>query len=270
MAKAQLQPWEVGLGKGRDHVARLAALVGLLTPLWLALAALGTKWGWWDWRAGLQQVPLNMIVMVFVFALCALYAVLVVRPWGGRLLTAVSFIAPIVTIGAVFVLMVAPGFAKPPIHDINTDPAAAVQPSAALLAARKDAANPVDSPLAKALPENPRFQQWAGKTVAAAQGEAYPQIAPVILQVPPADAFKKAEALVRARGWTVVTSDAATGSIEATAETFWYGFKDDVLIRIQPEGAGSRIDIRSISRVGLSDLGANAARVEALMADLKA
>ncbi len=270
MAKAQLQPWEVGLGKGRDHVARLAALVGVLTPLWLALAALGTKWGWWDWRAGLQQVPLNMLVMVFVVALCALYAVLVVRPWGGRLLTAVGFLAPLVTIGAIFVLMVAPGMSKPPIHDINTDPAAAVQPSAALLAARKDAANPIDSPLSKALPDNPRFQQWAGKTVAAAQGEAYPTIAPVILAVQPAEAFQKAEALVRSRGWTVVTADAATGSIEATAETFWYGFKDDVLIRVTAEGAGSRVDIRSVSRVGLSDLGANAARVEALIADLKA
>jgi fatty-acyl-CoA synthase len=270
MAKAQLQPWEVGLGKGRDHLARLAALVGVLTPLWLALAALGTKWGWWDWRAGLQQVPLNMLAMVFVIALCSLYAVLVVRPWGGRLLTAVGFLAPIVSAGAIFAVFAAPGMAKPPIHDINTDPAAAVQPSPALLAARKDAANPIDSPLAKALPDSPRFRQWAGKTVAAAQGEAYPDIAPVILAVPPAEAFQKAEALVRARGWTIVTADAATGSIEATAETFWYGFKDDVLIRVTADGAGSRIDIRSVSRVGLSDLGANAARVEALMADLKA
>mgnify|MGYP001810442223 CR=1 FL=1 len=100
MAKAQLQPWEVGLGKGRDHVARLAALVGVLTPLWLALAALGTKWGWWDWRFGLQQAPLNALGLVFVVALCALYAVLVVRPWGGRLLTAVAFLAPVVPASA--------------------------------------------------------------------------------------------------------------------------------------------------------------------------
>lgn len=269
MAKAQVQPWEVGLGKGRDHLARLAALVGVLTPLWLALAALGTKWGWWDWRAGLQVVPLNMLAMVFVIALCALYAVLVVRPWGGRLLTGIAFLAPVISAGAIFAIFAAPGMAKPPIHDINTDPAAAVQPSAALLAARKDAANPIDSPLSKALPDNPRFAQWAGKTVAAAQGEAYPDIAPVVLSVTPAQAYEKALGLVKARGWTVVTSDASAGSIEATAETFWYGFKDDVLIRITPEGAGARIDIRSVSRVGLSDLGANAARVTALAADLK-
>jgi len=58
------------------------------------------------------------------------------------------------------------------------------------------------------------------------------------------------------------------GTIEATETTFWFGFKDDVVIRIRPEGAGSRVDVRSKSRVGKSDLGANAARIRRFAAAL--
>jgi uncharacterized protein (DUF1499 family) len=61
----------------------------------------------------------------------------------------------------------------------------------------------------------------------------------------------------------------AEGRIEATDTTFWWGFKDDVVIRIAPEGSGSRLDIRSESRVGVSDLGTNAARVGAYLAELQ-
>ena len=63
-------------------------------------------------------------------------------------------------------------------------------------------------------------------------------------------------------GWTVHTQDIDSGLIEATATTFWYGFKDDIIIRIRAgEGGGSVLDMRSISRVGQSDLGANAKRI---------
>jgi len=66
----------------------------------------------------------------------------------------------------------------------------------------------------------------------------------------------------------VVASDAAAGRIEATATTRWFGFKDDVIVRIRPEAAGSRVDVRSVSRVGRGDLGANAARVREFLAKL--
>ena len=65
-----------------------------------------------------------------------------------------------------------------------------------------------------------------------------------------------------------MASDSAAGRIEATATTRWFGFKDDVVVRIRPEGAGSRVDVRSMSRVGVSDLGANAARVREFLAKL--
>ena len=79
----------------------------------------------------------------------------------------------------------------------------------------------------------------------------------------------KAEALVRARGWAValVTPD----RIEATETASPFAFKDDVIITVAAgaDGKGSVVNIRSVSRLGVSDLGVNAARVRALMADLK-
>jgi uncharacterized protein (DUF1499 family) len=66
--------------------------------------------------------------------------------------------------------------------------------------------------------------------------------------------------------WKIVDDNPAEGRIEATATTRWFGFKDDVVIRIVPSaGNGSRVDIRSVSRVGLSDVGTNTRRIRAFL-----
>ena len=102
--------------------------------------------------------------------------------------------------------------------------------------------------------------------VSVLQVNAYPNIRPLILPDSPNVAFGKALASAEAMGWQIAYSDEATGRIDATATTFWYGFKDDVAIRIRPsEGGGSVVDARSISRVGGSDIGANAARLEGFL-----
>jgi uncharacterized protein (DUF1499 family) len=69
-------------------------------------------------------------------------------------------------------------------------------------------------------------------------------------------------------GWEIVAADVAAGRIEATATTPWFGFRDDIVVRVAPASAGSRIDVRSVSRVGKSDLGANAKRIRAFLARL--
>ena len=84
----------------------------------------------------------------------------------------------------------------------------------------------------------------------------------------PADAFKRALQAARDMGWEIVAADAAAGRIEATDTTFWFGFKDDVVIRVEADGAGSRVDLRSVSRVGVGDVGANAARIRAYLRTL--
>lgn len=133
----------------------------------------------------------------------------------------------------------------PPIHDITTNTSNPPQFSA-VLALRKNARN---SPV------------YGGAAVAAQQHEAYPDIKPIILNVPPATAFSAAVAIAGQDGWKIAAQNADTGHIEATDTTLWFGFKDDVVIRIRPQGQGSLIDIRSASRIGKSDIGKNAARV---------
>ncbi len=87
--------------------------------------------------------------------------------------------------------------------------------------------------------------------------------------MPPADAYRQAFDLVRARGWEVVAADEAGRRIEATDTTYWFGFKDDVAIRVSamPDGM-SRVDVRSVSRVGRSDVGTNAKRIREFLANL--
>ena len=88
--------------------------------------------------------------------------------------------------------------------------------------------------------------------------------------MPPAEAFARALTTAERLGWEIVAQDADSGLIEATDTTFWMGFKDDVVIRLRPEGAGTRVDMRSVSRVGRSDIGVNAARVAGYMEELQA
>lgn len=139
----------------------------------------------------------------------------------------------------------------PVIHDITTDTA---NPPVfvAIAGLRSGSPNGVDY-----------------KTDPAEQQKGYPDIAPLITDVPPADMFTRAEATARAMGWEIVAAETAEGRIEATDTTQWWGFKDDVVIRIAPEGAGSRLDIRSMSRVGKSDIGKNAERIRKFLAALK-
>ena len=110
--------------------------------------------------------------------------------------------------------------------------------------------------------------EYLGPAIAVQQRKAYPDLAPLDLSMPPGDAFTKAIAVARAMGWEIVAQKPAEGRIEATATTAWFGFKDDIVIRVAETAGGSRIDVRSKSRVGRSDVGANAARIRAYLAVL--
>lgn len=140
----------------------------------------------------------------------------------------------------------------PAIHDITTD-TASPPVFVAIAGLRSGSPNGVDY-----------------KTDPAEQQKAYADIEPLVLpDVAPADLFKRAEAAARAMNWEIVAVAPEEGRIEATDTTAWWGFKDDVVIRITAEGAGSRLDIRSMSRVGKSDIGKNAERIRAFLVQVK-
>lgn len=107
------------------------------------------------------------------------------------------------------------------------------------------------------------------EAVAALQKSGYPDIGPLMLKQPPADVFPKALADAKSMGWKIVLADAASGRIEATDQTFWMGFKDDIAVRVAAADGGTRVDVRSVSRVGESDFGVNAKRIRAYFARLQ-
>ncbi len=138
------------------------------------------------------------------------------------------------------------------IHDISTD---LEDPPRfqAVLPLRKGAANPPAHPGAK---------------VAAEQRRAYPDIQPLQLKASVVDVWAAILRAAETMGWRVVASDQDTGVLEAVATTRFFRFKDDIVVRMRNDGGGVRVDVRSKSRIGKSDLGANARRIRAFLRDL--
>jgi uncharacterized protein (DUF1499 family) len=112
--------------------------------------------------------------------------------------------------------------------------------------------------------------EYGGEKIASIQKAAYPDIQPRIVDQAPAAAFQRALRAARAMEWLIVASVPQEGRIEATATTRWLRFKDDVVVRVTSDGSGSRIDVRSKSRIGRSDLGANAKRIREFFRKLDA
>ena len=111
--------------------------------------------------------------------------------------------------------------------------------------------------------------EYAGEPVARIQKAAYPDVVPLVLQASPREAFEHALTAARRMGWHIAAAVPEEGRIEATATTPLLRFKDDVVIRIRSDPAGSRVDVRSKSRIGRSDLGANAKRIRAYFERLR-
>jgi uncharacterized protein (DUF1499 family) len=172
------------------------------------------------------------------------------RRWMGTL---VSVLALIVGLTAIAIPLSWQRRAQrlPSIHDITTD---LDNPPAfqAILSKRADAPNQLD-----------RTPQ-----LALLQKEGYPDLAPVTLPTAPAATFDRALRVAQSHGWEIVTADKSSGRIEATDTTRWFGFTDDVVVRLTPWGTGTRVDVRSASRAGASDLGRNAGRIREFLDDL--
>ncbi len=173
-----------------------------------------------------------------------------VRKTGRRDREAAAPLAAVVVVGAFPLAALLSGGGAPPIHDITTD---TENPPAFVAAVALNAPGRTDYDPA----------------VAEQQRAAYPDLGPAMLPVAPADAFDRALAVVGDLGWELLAADAGDLRIEATDRSFWFGFPDDVVVRVTAAGeAGSRVDVRSLSRVGVGDLGVNARRVRAFLAAL--
>lgn len=233
-------------GKGLA-VARGITLAAAVFAIALLLASgPGTRGGMWPWQFGLLLFVLaGWIGIVVAIASVVLLAMSMVPRWRRH--PWMPLVALCLALAAVAPPLIFRAQARqaPPIHDVTTDPEDPPQ-FVALRAVRE---------------KSPNGLEYGGPKVAAEQRAAYPDIKPLTVSTAPRAEIQRAIDAARAMGWDIVASDAASGRIEATAHTRWFGFADDIVVRIRPQGTGSRVDVRSVSRVGVSDVGANAARI---------
>ncbi len=247
MAEMNVQTQSFGGRRVARAIVWLGLALGVACVAAELLSGLGYRFGWWSFREGIAVMRVAGWSALGAFAVSLIG---VIAEGVARDQLRVGFVALVISALAL-------GFPAyyyyqvqhlPRIHDISTDtqnPPAFV----AVLPARQGAENKTD---------------YSPQT-AEQQKEGYPDIAPARLEVPPPAAFERALAAARAMRWDIVAADPAQGRIEATATTLLFGFKDDVVVRVTPDGAGSRVDVRSLSRVGRSDFGTNAKRVRAYL-----
>lgn len=233
-------------------LSRLTFAVAVVAALLLFVSGSGTRFGLWAFPVGFMLLRWAAFLGVGAAAL-ALVGLLIRRMRAGQGGLLVVSLALGLAVAAVPLYWMQAAGKAPRIHDISTDlqdPPEFV----AVLPARGEGSNPAE---------------YAGGEVAEAQRIAYPDVQPLFLAMPPAEAFALALREARGMGWEIVAQDPQAGRIEATATTLWFGFKDDVVVRVQPAGEGSRIDVRSLSRLGVSDVGTNAKRIREYLSELE-
>lgn len=220
----------------------------------LIIAGFGSRFGWWHFRTGFTLLTYGAYGGIGAAALALLSGIRVLRTHStaGIVLSAAALLFG-VTVIAVPLSWRLQARQLPMIHDITTD---TVNPPQFIdvLPRRSGAPNPAD---------------YGGPDIARQQITAYPDLRTEVLDIPQPRAFKRALAAARALGWQIVASDPATGRIEASDTTFWFGFVDDIVIRVAGADGRSLIDVRSVSRVGKSDVGTNARRIRNYLHQLR-
>ncbi len=236
-------------------------------PLYFMIAALGTKFGIWSYKFSLGTLIATigpwLLGAVALVSAALLVVALIRKPRGNWFVPAIGIAVPLVIFA---MLATARGTgADNPIHDISTDTANPPEFSAQTLAARERVgANPLNdyqTPLGQLEMYAGADPELAIKSHAQIINDTYANLAPLPLGgASQSDALAAVAAAMANMGFDDIRIDAEAGRVEGVAETFWFGFEDDVVARI----GENQIDFRSVSRVGRSDLGANAARIAEL------
>jgi uncharacterized protein (DUF1499 family) len=238
------------------HVPLLALALAVIAGLLLALGPIGWRAGWWHFRFAFLTLMPWAAYFGIVALIVSVLALLLGRSrieWRGIGIAVVAFAA-----GALIAYV--PWHydqirqTVPPIHDITTDPDDPPAFVAVVPVRTAEGGNPV---------------AYEGSKIADQQRRAYSDIAPLTSALAPDVAFDRALDTAKRMGWTIVAADGAAGRIEASERSRWFGFTDDIVIRIATTGPGSRIDLRSSSRLGRSDFGVNAERIRAYLSALR-
>lgn len=233
--------------------ARILLYFTFFVALIFLMSGYGYQWNIWELGTGFT------LLRYAAYASIGILAVSVVSLWFLR---KSGFKAVFYLIIVLILSGVASGTALywqqraqsvPAIHDISTDLESPPE-FVAMVRLRADAPNP---------------PEYAGEETANAQREAYPDVEPLMVNENVQRVMDEAVLLVVNRGWELVAINRQEGRIEATENLAWFGFKDDVVLRFTESGEGTRVDMRSKSRIGRSDVGVNAKRIEQFLDDLE-
>lgn len=226
------------------------AIISILGALIVLLSGYGYQWGWWEFRLGFQMIPwgTGAAVLGGIGAGIGFFKYhgedknLKFAGLAGMFLAVIALL----NIGYWY-NEVQQGY--PPIHDITTD---TVNPPefVAIVPLRKDAPNPVE---------------YSGPETAEMQRSFYDDLETLTVNMNYDAAYDRALAVARQMPWKIVGENKQEGRIEAYEKLAWFGFIDDVVIRVDTTDNGSRIDIRSKSRIGRGDLGVNAKRIKSYL-----
>jgi len=230
----------------------LAAIIAVVMAM---LAGFGARLGWWHFGVGFTWLRWSVYIAIAATVISVI-GIVATRPATEKrgLYRAIVGLVLAIPVIIIPLLWKQTAQAVPPIHDITTDTDYPPQ-FIAIVPLRAEAPNSLE---------------YGGAVIAEQQKASYPDVKPLLVNIAPSEVFDAALATAQDMGWEIVAAEKDNNRIEATATTFWFGFKDDVVIRISPDNGGSILDIRSVSRVGKSDVGTNAERIRSYLSQLRA
>ena len=234
---------------------------GITAALLLLIGALGSRLGFWPFTVGFLFLMIGVVVAVLTTIAGSFVVVSALRRTGSS-----NYLAPGIGVGVCVLVMLViggqfvPAASLPPIHNISTD--LEDPPQFEAIVPRRSGLNPHRYDAAQKIGD-------AG-TLGDLQRAAYPELKTLRSAVSVLAGLERTVAILEDMGLEVVAVDRVTGRVEATATTFWFGFKDDVVVRLKAAGGVTSVDVHSVSRVGQGDLGVNARRIATFLSQFAA
>ncbi len=228
---------------------------GVISILCLVVGALGSRLGLWDYLVGFFLLVCGIVLAAGIAFLGVIAAIICWRK--GLVEDRSSVLIGLVLSTLVLVqagVQLSAAAAVPPIHNISTDIQDPPEFSALVPIRAAENANP---------------HTYDAAVLADIQREAYPGLETLSSLRSSEELMSLTQAVMRELGIEIVAVNTALGTVEGTATTFWFGFKDDVVVRIRESEGMRRVDIHSVSRVGTTDAGANARRIERILDGLR-
>ena len=238
--------------------------MALAPAVMVAAAMICTRLGLMDWKTGLGVLTLEWAPKVALLSVATgLIGVILALFAGFARHGLKAFVVLLISLGMLggYLWMRQAQVTNPPVNDVSTDWAKPLTFSQRMMRERGADAIPVE--IDPVIPLG--SQVFAGRRVADVNAETCAQARPLVLPGDTRQAYARAKAAIEGAGLALVTDDPVAGRLEATARSLAFGLPNDLVVRVQPDPRGARVDLRAIGRTPTPDLGANCGRIERLI-----